>query len=192
MNPMMFPKMLFSHHEGWDWLMRVHPTVGRMYLAYVVPMSLIPPAMLLYAWHTYGTERLPGIGATQAFLLAAVLYVMQLVAVPLMAAAIQRIGAVIDAVPSFQDAFAFAAVVPTPLWIAPIALFVPSFLFAVAAMVLAWAGSGAMIFEGAYRVFRVEDEGHGLLVAGSVFAAGLVAWVAMAGLIFVSAGLLLT
>ena len=53
MNPMMFPKMLTSHAEGWDWLMRIHPSVARMYLAYVVPMSIIPPAMLFY-------ERLGG------------------------------------------------------------------------------------------------------------------------------------
>ena len=33
MNPMMFPKMLTSHAEGWDWLMRIHPSVARMYLA---------------------------------------------------------------------------------------------------------------------------------------------------------------
>ena len=46
--------MLTSHAEGWDWLMRIHPSVARMYLAvYVVPMSPIPPAMLFYASRTY-------------------------------------------------------------------------------------------------------------------------------------------
>lgn len=192
MNPLMFPKMLVSPHEGWDWLMRVHPSVPRLFVGFVVPMSLIPPAMLLYAWHAYGVGRLPEITPTRAYLVAAVLYVVQLIVVPVMGAVVQRIGAVIDAHPTYQDAFTFAAVVPTPIWLAPLCLFVPSLLLNALAMLLALIGAGMMIFEGVYRVFRVEDDGHAMLVAGSVLAAGLVAWVAMVGLVFVSSGLLLT
>lgn len=193
MNPMIFPKMLYSHHDGWDWLMdRVHPSVARMFLSYVVPMSLIPPAMLLYAWSAYVSGPRPDFAFAQAMTIAALFFVTELVAVPVMAAIVQRIGSVIDANPSYQDSFAFAAAVPTPLWIAPVALFVPSVLLTSIAMAAALLASTALIFQGVYRLYGTEDKGHALLAGGSVLAAGLVAWVAMVGLAFVSWGIVLT
>jgi hypothetical protein len=193
MNPMMFPKMLVSHGEGWDWLIqRVHPSVAKMYFSYVVPMSLIPPAMLLYAWSAYVSGARPDFTLAQALLVAAIFFITELIVVPVMALVLQRIGAVIDAHPSYQDAFVFAAVVPTPLWLASITLFVPSVLLTALAMAAALLASAALIFQGVYRVYRIEDEGHALLVGGSVLAAGLIAWVAMVGLAFVSWAFILT
>jgi hypothetical protein len=189
---MMFPKMLTSHAEGWDWLMRVHPSVARMYLAYVVPMSAIPPAMLFYASRTYSDIPLLGINADKALFIAVVFFVTELIMVPIMGRVVQSIGNVADAHPPYHDAFAFAAVVPTPLWLAPLALFVPSVYFAIIVMLLALGASAALIYQGVDRVFSLADEGKTLLVAGSVFAAGLVAWVAMIGLAFVTWGAVLT
>ena len=74
MNPMMFPKMLTSHAEGWDWLMRIHPSVARMYLTYVIPMSIIPPAMLIYASRTYTDIPMLQISADKALFIAAVFF----------------------------------------------------------------------------------------------------------------------
>lgn len=192
MNLLMFPKMLTSHGQGWDWLMRIHPSVSKMYLAYVVPMSLIPPAMLLYAWRTYRTSPLLEISLNQALVLAAVFLLAELVMVPIMGRVLQRIGEVANVHPDYQDTFALAAVAPTPLWLAPLALFVPSVAFNAIVMVLALAGVATLIYQGVDRVFRLQDEGQSLLVAGTVLAAGLIAWVAMLVLAFVSWGMVLT
>ena len=192
MNPMMFPKMLTSHAEGWDWLMRIHPSVARMYLAYVVPMSIIPPAMLFYASRTYTDIPLLQISADKALFIAIVFFVTELVMVPIMGRVVQSIGNVADAHPPYHDAFALAAVVPTPLWLAPLALFVPNLYFAMVVMLFALGASAALIYQGVDRVFDLTDEGKTLLVAGSVFAAGLVAWVSMMGLAFVTWGAALT
>lgn len=192
MNPMMFPKMLTSHAEGWDWLMRIHPSVARMYLAYVIPMSIIPPAMLLYASRTYSDVPMLQISADKAWFIALVFFVTELVMVPIMGRVVQSIGNVADAHPPYHDAFALAAVVPTPLWLAPLALFIPNLYFAILVMIVALGASAALIYQGVDRVFGLTDEGQTLLVAGSVFAAGLVAWVAMMGLAFVTWGAALT
>lgn len=146
MNLLMFPKMLTSHGQGWDWLMRIHPSVSKMYLAYVVPMSLIPPAMLLYAWRTYRTAPLLEISLNQALVLAAVFLLAELVMVPVMGRVLQRIGEVANVNPDYQDTFALAAVAPTPLWLAPVALFVPSVAFNAIVMVLALAGVATLIY----------------------------------------------
>lgn len=192
MNLLMFPRMLTSHGEGWDWLVRIHPSVSRMYFGYVLPMSLIPPAMLVYGWRTYGDAQSIQITLNQALFLAAVFFVTELVVVPIMGRVLQKIGEVADSHPSYQDAFALAAVVPTPLWLAPIALFVPSLIFSILVMLLALACSAALIYQGVDRVYHVQEEGQSLLLAGTVLAAGLVAWVIMMVLAFVSWGMVLT
>ena len=192
MNPMMFPKMLTSHAEGWDWLMRIHPSVARMYLAYVVPMSIIPPAMLFYASRTYTDIPMLQISADKALFIATVFFITELIMVPIMGRVVQSIGNVADAHPPYHDAFALAAVVPTPLWLAPLALFVPNLYFAMVVMLFALGASAALIYHGVDRGFDLTDEGKTLLVAGSVFAAGLVAWVSMMGLAFVTWGAALT
>jgi hypothetical protein len=189
MNMMMFPRMISSHDEGWAWLMKVHPRVVSMYALYVLPMSLIPAAMLIYAADTYGGRLMLGnLTMGEAGILAAVFFVAEMALVPIMAAVIQRIGDMIAARPDYHDAFAFAAVVPTPLWLSSLALFVPSLAINALAAATGLFLSGLLIYEGTCRVFRLEDEGKSLLLTGSILAAGLVAWVALMGLAFVGWG----
>lgn len=181
MSPMIFPKMLVSHEEGWNWLMRLHPSETRLYLGYAVPLSVIPPVMLFYAWHAY-RQALPAaisISMSQALLLCVIFFLVEVVMVPIMGAVIQRIGEVADINLPFQDAFALAAVVPTPLWIAPLFLLVPSLLLNAAVLACALIAVGLLIYQGVPKVFAIEDRSTSLLLAGSVIAAGLVAWVGM-------------
>ena len=176
MNMMMFPKMFASHGEGWNWLMQVHPSVVRVFFLYVVPMSLIPPAMLLYAWNAY-SNVLPGnISTNTALALVTFFYVSELVAVPVMGLVIQQIGSVAGVRPTFQDAFTMAAIAPTPLWLVPLILFVPHLWVQAPAIFIALCGTALLIFEGVNRIFQLEEEGHAILLAGSIMAGGLVAW----------------
>ncbi len=189
MNLMMFPRMFSSHDEGWAWLMRVHPTVVKTYLFYVLPMCLIPAAMLLYAADTYGGRMMLGnVTMREAWILAILFFVAEMIVVPLMGAVIQRVGDMVDARPEYHDAFALAAVVPTPLWISSLALFHPSFAVNALASGIALCLSGLLIYEGTYRLFQLKDESKLMLLTGSILAAGLVAWVALMGLAFVSWG----
>lgn len=187
MKLMMFPKMLASHDEGWAWLMRVHPSVLRMTAFYVVPMSMLPPAMLLYAAHTFG-DRMFGISIDRAWTLATLFYLSELVMVAVMAAVVQRIGAVADAHPAYHDAYAFAAVVPTPLWVSSLALFIPNPIFVALVAVAALFASAVLIYEGNYRVYGQHNDVEAQLLTASVMATGLAAWVAMIGLTLVSWG----
>ena len=133
-----------------------------------------------------------GRGMAQALFIALVFFITELVMVPIMGRVVQSIGNVADAHPPYHDAFDLAAVVPTPLWLAPLALFIPNLYFSMVVMLFALGASAALIYQGVDRVFGLEDEGKTMLVAGSVFAAGLVAWVSMMGLAFVTWGAALT
>jgi hypothetical protein len=185
MNLLMFPKMLSSHGEGWDWLMRVHPSVVKTFLLYVVPMSLIPPAMLLFANQAYGEEMLGNMSMREAWILAALFYIAELAMVPVMAAAVQRIAAMAKGRPAYHDAFVFAAVAPTPLWLSALFLFIPSLAINALAMAVALMLSGVLIYEGTYRMFELEDDSQLLLLTGSILAAGLVAWAGLMGFAFI-------
>lgn len=189
MNMTMFPKMLSSHDEGWAWLMEVHPSVFKMFALYVLPMSLIPPAMLLYGIDSYGGMMMGGsISPEQARILAAIFFVAELIMVPVVAAVMQRLGDVVESRPAYHDVFAFAAVVPTPLWLSSLVLLVPS--LTVIALVTAGAlfVSALLIYEGSCRTYQLDDEGKTRLLAGSILAAGLVAWVVLMGISFVTWG----
>ena len=186
MNLRIFPRMLTSHDEGWAWLMQIHPSVPKTYFLYVVPMSLIPPAMLLFTAYAYGDRVMLGnVSPSEAWWLAGLFFAVELLLVPIMGAVIQRIGDVVNARPAYHDAFAFAAVVPTPLWLSAMALFVPSVSVNALATLAALFASASMIYEGTYRLFQLKDEGPLLLLSGSILAAGLVAWAGLMGLAFV-------
>lgn len=192
MNMMMFPKMLSSHDEGWKWLADIHPSVAKVFALYVVPMALIPPAMVLYAVSAYGDRFLTPISMRNAWTMAILFYACELLAVPVMAAVIQRLGDIVDARPTYHDAFAFSAAVPTPLWLSPLALFVPSLALMGMAMTAALFISGILIYRGSYQLCHLSSESQAKILSGAILAAGLVGWVSLMIIAFVSWGWVVT
>ena len=177
------PKMLYSYTEGWSDLISVHPSVTKMFTMFVMPMSLIPPAMFLYSMYvTPGAifpAAVPQITGFEAVLFFVCFYAAQLVMVPLMASIIQQLGEVANARPDYHDAFMLAAVAPAPLWLCALVLFVPSAWFAVAAMAVAWVASAALIYHGIEPLFKLEDHSRSRLLGSFVLTTGVVAWLAL-------------
>lgn len=183
MNTHNLPKMLYSYSEGWQDLIQVHPTVTEIFTRYVMPMSLIPPAMFLYSMlanpGAIFPELVPQITVGEAVLAAVAFYVAELAMVALMASIIQQMGDVVDARPPYSEAFILAAVAPTPLWLSALALFVPSAWFAGVVGALAWVASAALIYHGVYPLFKLEDKSKSRTMGTFVLTAGVVAWAAL-------------
>jgi hypothetical protein len=183
MNAHNFPKMLYSYSEGWQDLIQVHPTVTKLFTMYVMPMSLIPPAMFLYSMLvTPGAvfpELVPHITGFEAMAVAVAFYVAELGMVALMASIIQQMGDVVEVKPAFQEAFTLAAVAPTPLWLAALALFIPFAWANGLVLALAWIASAALIYHGVYPLFRLEDRSKARLMGSFVLMAGVIAWIAL-------------
>lgn len=182
--------------EAWDTLMRSHLSTLQMCLFYAVPLSVIPPAMIYYAGTAYGGNMLPALQSVQLQTIGVIFFLVEIAMTFLVAYIIQRLGQVIDMEPAYEDCYKLAIVVPTPLWIAPVFLFIPSFAVNLAAGTAALMLSGILIFYTTPTILKVEEEGHAMLLSGSILAAGLVAWVAIMLLTlvtwsFVSSSLLL-
>ena len=172
-------KMLWSYTDGWLDLVRLHPTVRRMFLLYVVPMSLIPAAMIFYAGLTNHELLVPRVTSGEALLVGVAFFLAELAMVPLMAMVIQQMGELVDIRPDFHDAFMLAAVAPTPLWLGSLALFLPSAPAVLLVMVLAWIASAALIYHGTPPLFDLQDHRKSRLLSHFVIGAGIMAWVAL-------------
>jgi hypothetical protein len=167
-------------HTGvWDAFTHSHLSVLRLFLFYAVPLSVIPPAMIYYAGITYGGGLLPVMSAMQLQAIGIVFFLSELAMTFLVAYVIQRFGDVVDIRPAFEDAYKLAVVAPTPLWLAPLFLFVPSLIFNVTVVAAALMISGILIFKSVPPILRVEEKGHAMLLSGSILSAGTVAWAAM-------------
>ncbi|ATE62548.1 Yip1 family protein [Thauera sinica] len=177
------PKMFYSYSEGWSELRRIHPAMGWLFVLYVMPLSLLPPAMVTYSMEVSPgavfPQLVPALSGGEAFAVAAAFYVAQLLMVLLMASIIQDMGELVDATPSHHDAFMLAAVAPTPLWLSSLALFVPSAWIVGTIVAAAWLASAALIFHGVCPLFGITDHGKGRLMGYFVLALGVVAWLAL-------------
>jgi hypothetical protein len=177
------PKMFLSETQGWSDIERIRPSVLRLYLFFVVPMSLIPAIMYCYSdlMHAGGILPLisPPLSSRELVLGGGVFFVVELAMVALMAAYIQQIGESVDFRPSYKEATLLAAIAPTPLWLSSLALFIPSVGVNVVAVVLAWIGTVALIRHGVRPLIKLEDETKVHRMANAVIVAGVLAWLVL-------------
>jgi hypothetical protein len=166
------------HFEWWDTLSRRYTPVFKLFFFYAVPMSLLPPFMLHYAGVTYGGSLIK-LTEVQLQTIGIVFFIAELVMTFLAAYIIQRMGSVVHIKPAFVDAYNLAVVVPTPLWLAPLFLFIPSVILNVTVGAVALIFSGILIFYNAPAMLKIEEEGHAILLSGCILAVGMVAWAAM-------------
>lgn len=174
------------HSEIWDTFRGSHMSVLKLLFFVAVPLSIIPPAMIFYAGATYGGHLLLVLSRVQLEAIAIVFYLVELVMTYLVAITIQQLGEVVDLKPAFEDCYKLAVVVPMPLWIAPVFLFIPSFILNLTVGAAALILSGMLIFYNVPAILKVEEQGHAILLSGSILAAGMVAWVAIMYLTFLS------
>lgn len=178
-----FPKMLVSYSEGWQDVIRLHPSVARMLVTVVVPFSLVPPAMFLYSVFANPggvfPELAPAMSMTEALIVAIGFFIAELLMVPLMANLIEQAGELVDVNPPHDEAFTLAAIAPIPLWLAPLALVFGEPWLVVGALVLAWVGCAALIHHGVPPLFALEPGRKARLMANFILAEGVMAWIGL-------------
>lgn len=169
-------KLFFSPTQGWQDLVSKHPPVHRLFLLHVVPFALIPPVMIYLAGNKGQVLFLDLLPANKLLIVAIAFFLVQLIAVPLMASVIKQLSEVADAHPTYIQAFTLAAVAPTPLWLMPAFLLVPNMLVMLVVASLAMMASAGFIYYGIPETLEVREQGHRYLLFGAILTAGMTAW----------------
>jgi hypothetical protein len=129
----------------------------------------------------------PMLSVGEALAVGGVFFLIEIAAVALMANYIQQMAESQSVATDYPTTYTLAAVAPTPLWVASLALLVPSLWFNVAVVVVAWIATVALIRHGVRPILRVRDEALARKLAEEITAAGVFMWV---GLLLVMALLL--
>lgn len=179
MNMLQLPRLLVSSHEGWDEIERTHPGMDEMFLKLVLPLSLLPPAMILYASAGMGAELLPETHFGNWLLAAAFFFVAEHFSVPLMAGVVREAarGKGVDA--SLREAYAVAAIAPVPLWLSSLALLFGSVWLAAFVAIGGLIAAGALVHNGVERLLGVEEGVDASEMAVQVISLGVLAWLAL-------------
>lgn len=175
MNPVTLFKLFFMPTRGWQDLLNARPSVPGLFMLHVLPFSLIPSVMIYVAGINNALPLLQELSSGRLALVAVSFYVIQLIAVPVMATVLRQLGEVADVHPSYKEAFILAAVAPTPLWMAPLFLWVPNLLVIMAVFTLAMMAASGIIYYGVPAVFNVRNEDRAMLYFGGIVMAGMIA-----------------
>ncbi len=164
---------------GWETFSHSHMSVSRLFVLYALPLSIVPPVMIYYAGVNYGVHLLSTLSAMQLQAIGIVFFFAELVMTFLVAAIIQRLSEWVEIKSAFEDCYKLAVVVATPLWVAPLFLYIPSVILNLTVGAAALVLSGILVFYSVPAILKVEEKGHAILLSGSILAIGLVAWAAM-------------
>jgi hypothetical protein len=179
MSPSQMPKMMLSFNQGWDELIRIHPTIARMFALVVLPMSLLPPAMIYYAGGNYGDIFSPGVSAGQWHIAAGIFFLAELLTVPAMAWIMHLACRANDVPAGYHECYTLAAIAPIPMWISSLVLFVPNLAVGVVVGALGLLCSLAITYRGMYALFRMREQLRAMQMATVVTGAGLLAWLVL-------------
>ncbi len=176
MNLMQFPQMLVSTHAGWDEVERLRPEMGTMFLRLVLPLSLLPPLMIVYASTGVGAHVFPDASHETWLLAAMFFFIAEHLSVPLMAGSIRQASIAKGASGNLHDAYMVASISPVPLWLSSLALFLDQPWLVVMFALLALAASGVLIHHGVRRLLRVREDVDATDMAVQVTSLGVLAW----------------
>lgn len=168
-----------SETIGWEKFTHVHLSVLKLFVFYWLPLAIVPPAMIYYAGVTYGGHLLPELSIARLTTIGIVFYLTELVMSFVMANVIQRFAEFAEIKAPFDDAYKLAVVIPAPLCLAPLFLFIPSFMLNLSVAAAALILSGILIYYSVPPILKVEERGHAILLSGTILTAGMVAWAAM-------------
>ena len=123
MSPAQMTKMILSSSGGWDELIRIHPSISRMFFLVVLPLSVLPPAMIYYAGGNYGDVFSAGVSAGHWHTAAVIFFFAELLTVPAMAWIMHLACRANGVAAAYHDCFTLAAIAPIPMWLSSIVLF---------------------------------------------------------------------
>lgn len=185
MSPLQLPKMIYSFHDGWDELERMHPSVWRVFALFVLPLSLLPAVVIYFAGAAHGNVFVPDATAAEWHRAAAIFLVAELLTVPLVAWLIHETVKVFGNTVRYYDSFLLAAIAPSPLWLSSLAMLVPSLVFNIGVGLAALACSVGLIYHGVATLFKFKENINAQMAAMVISGVGLLSWLLLVQFVLV-------
>lgn len=161
---------------AWFVFDKTHPRLHRIFFFLVLPLSLLPPAMLYYAGTYHGDAFSPGFSERNWTNIGLLFLVAEMATIAAMGPLIQWISWLNGAKVNLQNAYLLAFVAPLPLWLSSLGLIVPNFFFVSAVSVVALVLACFIIYHGVATLLHIAED----IVAGSIaygiMACGMIAW----------------
>ena len=177
MNVSSLSRMPFSPEAAWPELARVDSTIARAFWLFVVPLSLLPPAMIYLAGSHYGDAFFEGFGSKPWALIATIFFFCELASVRFMGWLVKLVAHAWNERVSSRNAYVLAAVAAVPLWVSSLGLLVASVAFNVILCVAALILSCAPVFQGVRSLCKISeyDIVQAAAITQLVFGGGLIA-----------------
>ncbi|MBE9610931.1 YIP1 family protein [Chitinilyticum piscinae] len=177
-------RMLYSSDAGWRELADDHPSILRSFLLLVLPASLFGAIMVLYAATTAPQAYAPEAGMGSWYWAAAVLLLSAWFCVPLMAKIIQHsVHAAVR--PPLADCYKLAAIVPLPIWLSALSLFIAIPAVNVICALLGLLASACLLYHGLDALFEHDDSVETIELAYNIFSFGALVWCFIVALVLV-------
>ncbi|MCB1952368.1 Yip1 family protein [Denitromonas sp.] len=175
---MSIPQMMISSEAGWRDLEHQHPTVLSLFLWMVLPLSILPPAMLYYAGTHYGDALMVGWSGKPWSVIAPLFFLCELAAFVGMGLFIRSVVDHDTSPIDTHDAYVVTAIAPVPMWLSSLALLVPNPAFVAVVALTGLVAASALMYRGIYALCHMADEVRAASVTHTVMAAGLLCWAA--------------
>ena len=169
-------RMPFSSKAAWPELAKVDSQIAKLFLLLVVPLSLLPPAMIYLAGGHHGDAFVQGYAAKPWAHIAFVFFLGEIASVTLMGWLIRQVAATWHGSISYRNAYLLAAIAPIPLWFSSLGLLVTSIALNAALSIAALGLSCALIYQGVRSLCAVAEDIEAAAVTQVVFGAGLMVW----------------
>lgn len=186
MSLLKYAKMPFSFQEGWDQIGAVRPSVLKTFFLLVLPLSLLPPAMLLYAGgHHTQAYRLDA-DLAHWLELAQAFFAAELITVPLMAMVIKQVASTRHISADFGDTYRLAAITAVPMWLSSLGLAIPQMWPMIGVIVLGLGIAASVLYRGCYSVLKMRDPMDAQLLSCEAFAFGAMVWALLCGFVLLN------
>lgn len=177
-------KMLNTSNAGWDEAERSTSVVKTLFYM-VLPLSLLPSLMILYAGFTYGANYFSAATDVTWMTSAAVFLIAELLTLPLMAFALKSVAQTRGIHTEYRHAFAVVSVSAVPMWLSSLALFVTVPLFVIAAGLLGLIVSIYLTYHGTKGLLYKHEELEVAAITHTTLSLGVVTWVFLMTLILI-------
>jgi hypothetical protein len=186
MNPLEYIKMPFSFRAGWPGVYAERPSILNTFFFLVLPLSAIPPTMLLYASMHHPEQYLFDTAAARWQIVALAFFVAELLTVPLMGWAIRQVATARDIAADFRDTFLLAAITSVPMCLSGFGLVIPHLWPMITIVVLGFVVAASLLYHGIFYILALDDPMQAQMLGSEVFAMGGIVWTLLCGFVLLT------